>query len=518
MKFTKLSLIAAVAASTAFAGGDIAPVEPAPVVETSPWSFSGDAKLFYKTHTAYPSYNPTTLQQIPGIGSSIWDQANAEGQGAISADIGYAINSNWKVNMGLTGLVTLGRDDSVVSGVWLLAGANADPLGLPVTSVGDALWIDTLNITGTMFDGALTTVIGRQALDTPLAFSETWSIAPNTFDAAVALVKPVENVTLVAGYVYDGNGNGPRITTFDGVNSAYTSAVRFGASPYSGEASAGGFTGASGYFPVLGIDKGAVAVAAIATISDVTAQLWYYDVLDVAQAVWAQADTKIAGFSLGAQYAWIGYDNVLNSRTNTYLSTTPLSNIYEDSSAWAVKAGYDVMENLNVWAAYSDVDDVAANKTAISISNTATMLSGAGWGNSAKHSGQSKLYTEAWWNYGYVGQAGAQTVAVGANYNVGNVSIFENTTLSAQYTSIKDAKEFLAPLGGTQVTWFNDTVDLDEVTVVVGTDVAGLNVQVAYINTQTTTTFRPDPVNARTTTSTVDDTSDEVQLYLTYKF
>ena len=505
MKFTKLSLIAAIAASTAFAGGDIAPVEPAPVVEASPWSFGGDAKLYYKTNSNV-------------AGASIFDQAAAQGQGAISADIGYAINSNWKVNMGLTGLVTLGLDDSVVSGVWLLAGANADPLGLPVTSVGDALWIDTLNITGTMFDGALTTVIGRQELDTPLAYSEKWTIAANTFDAAVALAKPMENVTLVGAYIYDGNGNGPRITTFDGVTNGYIHGTTlFPVSPYSGEASAGGFTGASGYFPVLGINKGAVAVAAIATISDVTAQVWYYDVLDVAQAVWAQADTKIAGFTLGAQYAWIGYDNVLNSRTNTYLSTTPLSNIYEDSSAWAVKAGYDVMENLNVWAAYSDVDDVAANKTAISISNTATMLSGAGWGNSAKHSGQSKLYTEAWWNYGYVGQAGAQTVAVGANYNVGNVSIFENTTLSAQYTSIKDAKEFLAPLGRTQVTWFNDTVDLDEVTVVVGTDVAGLNVQVAYINTQTTTTFRSATATP-TVIRTVDDTSDEVQLYLTYKF
>ncbi|MCF6207727.1 MAG: hypothetical protein L3J47_12700 [Sulfurovum sp.] len=485
MKFTKLSLVAAIAVSSAFAGGDIAPVEPAPVVETSPWTFGGDAKLYYKTNSSV-------------AGASIFDQAAAQGQAAVSADIGYAINSNWKVNAGLTGLMTLGLDDSVVSGVWLYAGADAidNPAG-SFTSVGDALWIDTLNITGTMFDGKLTTVLGRQALDTPLAFSEQWTIAQNTFDAAVALANPIDNLTLVAAYIYDGNGNGPRITTFDGVTNA--------GGVYTGEASAGGFTGSSGYFPVLGIDKGAWAVAAIYNFTDaITGQAWYYDVMDVAQAVWVQADAKVSGFTLGAQYAWIGTDSTLENKTVTALGVNP----YEDSSAWAAKIGYGI-DALNVWAAYSDVDDTAAGKTAISVSNTATMLSGAGWGNSGKHSGQSKLYTEAWWNYGYVGQAGATTVAVGADYTLGEVSIFKDTKISAQYTSIKDAKEFLAPLGAAGLG-FDDTVDLDEIAIVLGTDVMGLNAQIAYIATEETT-------NLAAGGSSTDNT-DEIQLYLTYKF
>jgi len=416
MKFTTLSLVAALAVSTAFAGGDIAPVEPAaeaPVVEAaSPWSFSGDAKLYY---------NSTDSDTV-----DLFSKESASGQAAISADIGYAINNNWKVNLGLTGLATLGLDDSVVSDVWLFSGANATDGALPFTSVGDALWVDTFNITGTAFDGKATFVIGRQELDTPFAFSEQWTIAANTFDAAVALVNPTKNVTLVAAYIYDGNGNGQRIGTFENPE--------------------GGFTHDDGYMPGFA-DKGAWTVAGIATLGDVTAQAWYYDVIDVADAVWVQADANLNGFTLGAQYAWIG----------------PKGNIdgLEDSSAFAVKAGYGI-DNLNLWAAYSSVDENGV----VAIMNTATMVGQAGWGYSHLSGPQSKLYTEAWWNYGLVGQPGAETIAVAADYTMGDYK------LGAQYTSISDAENKLAKA---------PAADLDELALTGSTKLMGLDVQLAYI-------------------------------------
>jgi len=415
MKFTKLSLVAAIAVSSAFAGGDIAPVEPAatPVEAASPWSFSSDAKFYYSTTDSDTA--------------DLFSKESATGQAAISADIGYAINNNWKINAGLTGLATLGLDDSVVSRVWLYAGADA--------SVGDALWIDTLNVTGTAFDGKATFVIGRQELDTPLAFTETWSIANNTFDAAVALVKPTDAITLVAGYIYDGNGNGERIGTFDNPE--------------------GGFTHDDGYIPTI-TDNGAWTVAAVATVGDVTGQLWYYDVMDIADAVWAQVDAKVAGFALGAQYAWIGPKDVLDGA--------------EDSSGWAVKAGYDI-NGLNLWAAYSSVDEDGA----IDIANTATIASGAGWGQ------QSKLYTEAWWNYGYVGVAGADSFAVAANYKLANFD------LGAQYTTVSNDN--------------SADDEVDELTLLAGTEFMGLDVQLAYIYADK---------------NTGDDNT--VQAYLTYKF
>ena len=470
MKFTKLSLVAAIAVSSAFAGGDIAPVEPAPAVEAvSPWSFSGDAKLYYSTDS-----------------SSMFSQATSAGQAAVSADIGYAINSNWKINAGLTGLATLGLDDSVVSNVWLVGGAQGANGSSTLTSVGDALWIDTLNITGTMMDGKLTTVIGRQELDTPLAFSEKWNIAPNTFDAAVAIAKPMENLSLIAGYIYDGNGNGSRITTFDGEG-------------VSGE---GGFTHSNGYLPLFNgqsneISNGAWAAAAVGTFAGITGQAWYYDVMDVAQAVWLQADGEFSGVTVGAQYAWMGADSTLENATGLTI---------DDSSAWAAKLGYK-MDAFKVWAAYSSVDD--KTNAVLPIANTATLVNGGtgGWGPLGAGA-QSKLYTEAWWNYGLVGQPGADTTTVAASYNAGDISIFNGVQATAQYTHIDGAQERLfTTLSGAAAK----KTDLDEIALVAGADVYGVNVQVAYINTDKTDT----PVAGGAST---EDTTDTVQLYLTYKF
>lgn len=48
---------------------------------------------------------------------------------------------------------------------------------------------------------ATTLKLGKQELDTPLAFTEKWNAMPNTFNAAVAINSSVENVTLIGAYV-----------------------------------------------------------------------------------------------------------------------------------------------------------------------------------------------------------------------------------------------------------------------------------------------------------------------------
>lgn len=450
MKFTKLSLIAALAVSTAVAGGDIAPVVEEAVVETSPWSFSGDAKLFYST---------TDSDTV-----DLFSQESAMGQAAVSADVSYAFADTWKANVGITGLATLGLDDNVVSGVWLYAGANASDGTLPLTSIGDALWVDTANITGTAFDGKATFILGRTELDTPLAFTETWSIANNTFDAAVAMVKPVENLTLVAGYIYDGNGNAQRISTMSG-----------------------GFTQDKGYFPIAGVEEGAYTVAAIGSFSGITAQAWYYDVIDIAQAVWVQADGEFNGFTLGAQYAYIDPTD-LGTAMGADLSN------YE-SSAFAGKVGYS-MDALDLWAAYSKVDEGGL----VSIANTATMVGGAGWGGGAE---QSKLYTEAWWNYGFVGLPGAETMIAAASYKFS-----DNVKLTAQYTAVTDAMMTLSTmLAGED----NYKMDMNEFTALVDTSAYGFDISLAYIYSDYTS-------NTLAGVETETHNNNTVQAYITYKF
>jgi imipenem/basic amino acid-specific outer membrane pore len=432
----KTLLLSAVASTLLLAGGDIAPAPEAVEVETvSPWTFGGDAKLYYSTDDFSDG--------------DLFDQANSYGQAAISADVAYALTNTVKVNVGVTGLATLGLDDSVVSGVWLYAGANALDGVLPFTSIGDALWIDTANITGTAMDGKVTYILGRTELDTPLAFSETWTIANNTFDAAVGMVSPMEGLTLVGAYIYDGNGNGDRVGTLGG-----------------------GFTGGDGYLPFAGVEEGAWAVAGIYATGGLTAQAWYYDVIDLAQAVWAQADYTMGAFSAGAQYGYMD-----PSDAGDALGADLSKN---ESTAYAFKLGYK-MDALEAWAAYSAADEDGI----LPMTNTATMAPALGsvdymgWGN------QSKLYTEAWWNYGFVGAPGADSIAVAASY-----AFAENMSLFGQYTTVSDA--------------FN-TTDMDEFAAVLSTSMGALSVDLAYIW-------------AEYTEGDMSEDGNTLQAYITYTF
>jgi hypothetical protein len=69
MKITKLSLVAVMAISSAFAGGDIAPVEPvveAPVVEAaacnSNTTISGKAQAYYYTNDSVDLFDQDSSQ------------------------------------------------------------------------------------------------------------------------------------------------------------------------------------------------------------------------------------------------------------------------------------------------------------------------------------------------------------------------------------------------------------------------------------------------------------------------
>lgn len=149
-----------------------------------------------------------------------------------------------------------------------------------IQDFGSALWFDVANITGAVFDDKVTFSLGRMELDTPFIFTETWTIANNTFDTVSVTVNTIEKLTLVADYIYDGNGNGKRLTTMGG-----------------------GFTGSDGYFPFLGSSDGALAIGTISTLDKITSQAWYFNISDKVKAFWLQADADYNSFTIGAQYA-----------------------------------------------------------------------------------------------------------------------------------------------------------------------------------------------------------------------
>jgi len=379
MKFTKLSLIAALAVTSAVAGEG---------------KIGGDVKLFYWTND---------------IGTNdLFNKNGAAGDAAVSLDYSRDIIDGVTVNAGVTGISTLGLEGTLVSGTNVPHGGTRSAAG-----TDDKVWIDTANIVLKPIDKTML-VVGRQTLDTPLAFTETWNIAHNTFDAAVAVDNHIENTTLIGAWVGRGNGHNG-FENVDGGMSKY-GAIEGGSQP---------------------LNKGAFAVAAITkAIPMTTAQLWFYNVRNQADAVWAQADIAPSKeVSVGLQYSQIG--------------TKGAAAAFDDTKAFAAKLGYSA-NGLDLAGAYSEVDD----KGAIYMGNTAT---GGVFANRVQ---QSKLYTEAWWNYGFVGEIGAKTAMISAGLG----------DFTAQYTTVSNDTK------GAQF-------EMDEVTLTATHKIGPVDATVAFINT-----------------------------------
>jgi hypothetical protein len=325
---------------------------------------SGDAKLFYSTTDAG--------------NADLFNKGGAIGDAAVSLDYSREVVDGITLNAGVTGVTTLGLEHELVGGTWVNHNGT----------LKDKKWIDTANITANV--AKTTLVIGRQMLDTPFFTSETWNIAPNTFDAAVAVNQDLPDTTLVAAWV--GRSNSDADLTVNG--------TEFNK-----------FTGAS---------KPAYAFALVnKSIKDVTAQLWYYNIPSVANAYWVQADTAFSGLTLGLQYAG-----------------AELKSADDSSNAYAVKLGYNIA-GVDAFAAYSKRNDEGA----IDISNIATGHNGTS---------QSSLYTEAWWNYGIVGSNDAAAISLGGSYDLSkttkltlqhtNVDTGANNNDLAETTLVVDTK------------------------------------------------------------------------------
>jgi hypothetical protein len=365
MKLVKLSLVAAmVMGASAFAIDNV--------------KVSGDAKLYYGTNNVG---NADLFDR-----GDVYTNATAN-EGAY-ADTALRLGATGDllkgVSFGVTGYAvsTLGLEKNLVSNSF--SGAHNYRLGTGTTAaekvnnaqVDDTAWVGELWMAATM--GKTTVKAGRMELDTPLVFSEKWNIAPNTFEGAVAINQDLPQTTLVAAWIGKHNGtllNAPTLGKQGGVIA----------------------TGAG--FSTFGVE-GAYAVGAINnSFKPLTAQAWYYNVQDVADAYWLQGDidcSLVKGVKIGAQYS-----EMSPKGTGVVVAGTQ-----DDSSAYAFKLGYEGIENLKLSAAYSEVD----NKGGLKIANVATGF------------GQSKLYTEAMWNFGYISAIGAESYNLKASYDIKDVA------------------------------------------------------------------------------------------------
>jgi len=419
MKLVKMSLVAAmVMGASAFAIDNV--------------KVSGDAKLYYSTDDQATA--------------SLFDQGSSAGQAAVR--VGVTGDLLKGVSFGVTGyaISTLGLENNLVSNVW-------------ESGVKDQYWLGEAWLAATA--GKTTAKIGRMELDTPLAFTEKWSIVPNTFEAAVLINQDLPDTTLVGAWVGKSNGSAAGAGAgYAGVMNSFETGYTYIDANSNGTHDVGeDITSTGKTTNFASFYNGAYAVAAINnSFKPLTVQAWYYNVVKVADAFWLQADidcSLVKGVKIGAQYADIN-----------------LKNSSADSSAYAFKLGYEGIKNLKVSAAYSDTEKGGA----LNVANIAT----------ANVTSQSKLYTEAFWNYGYVGAAGAESVNLTAEYDAGFAK------LGAYYTTV-DNKTVAS------------THNLDEIAVTATKSFGPLDTTLAYFSTDA------DDKNAGSQFNTV-------QAYLTLNF
>jgi hypothetical protein len=449
MKLVKMSLAAAVLlGASAFAIDNV--------------KVSGDAKLYYGTNNAGTADLFDKGNEVEALTAGAGSYADTALRLGVTGDLLKG------VSFGATGYAvsTLGLENNLVSNTW--TGAHGITAGNGSSfaevaggvQVDDAAWMAELWMAATM--GKTTVKLGRMELDTPLAFSEKWSIVPNTFEGAVVLNQDIPDTTLVGAWVGKGNGGANQFDVL--LINAGTAAAVVAAGTGDVTATVGadlGVVGAQGKFNSF-VNSGAYAAAIVNnSFKPLTAQAWYYNVSNVADAYWLQADINcqlVPGVKIGAQYANIDVK----------------ASGVEDTKAYAVKLGYS-NDSLNVSAAYSDVDDQGL----VSMANLAT------------GSGQSKLYTEAWWNYGYVGAPGAEAYNLTAEYDVKGIA-----KVGVYYTNIEN-----------DFTVAKD--DVSEVTLAISKSFGPLDTSLVYISTDA------DDQNIVNGNSKRYDT---VQAYLTLNF
>jgi hypothetical protein len=414
MKLVKMSLAAAtLIGASAYA-------------EVSNIKYHGEAKVIYQTTDS--SHNTAGLfDQGPSGGVPAFGEAAAGGAvltlGA-TADVG----EGFELGAEIQAVSTLGLENNLVSNtMWgSRVGATAGILGTSTDSGALNAWNASQAYIAKTF-GNTTLKVGRQELDTPLAFTEKWNVGKNTFESAVLVNSDIPDTTLVAAFVGNHNGGGANAVNYGGFartavfddGAGGTGFTQFGLPAFTS-------TGTR----VHADASGAYAFGLVNTsVENLTAQAWYYDVVSQAKAFWLQADMKnIADMvSVGAQYA----------------SLSPDAAGLDDSSIWAVKAAVDI-EGINVFAAYSDADEDGV----AGFSNIAT-------GDKTKiYTGTGSIYMD-----GVVTAPGTSTYKVGASAKVADVK------LAASYADASD---------------MNNAGDMNAWDVKASTNVAGLGLTAIY--------------------------------------
>ena len=358
----------------------------------------GDAKLFYSTGD--------------DGNNDLFGKDGAAGQTAASISISADLMQNVSTGVQATALSALGLQNNIVSNVW----EQAD-------SLHDTLIVNEAWISGTT--GSTTGKIGRMSLETPLVFSETWSIVANTFEAVLLENKDIPATTVTLAYIGASNGSSSN------QNGGYAGVLS--------DAQLVDANGSSTTFHSF--YKGAYAIGAQNNSwKPLTLKGWYYRLQSVSQAYWLEADLNIRGILAGFEYT-SGKQKLGND---------------EWSGTFAGMIGYELLDE--------DKKEIVTIKGSYSQTSDKGSLHGA---NIATATGASNIYSEAWWNYGYITRS--DTTAYNATLHG---TLKHLVDLGLYYTGSK-----------TQIANAND-VNMNEIVLTANRKFGKLDTTLAYIRSK----------------------------------
>ncbi|MEN8145979.1 MAG: hypothetical protein ABFR02_00005, partial [Campylobacterota bacterium] len=254
--------------------------------------------------------------------------------------------------------------------------------------------------------------IGKQELDTPLAFTERWNAIPNTFNAAVALNNSIDDLTLAMAYVGQTN------TGIAADPDADADAAAVLPDPETGVTN-------NGSWKVQGdvsdqFYSGAGAIAALYNNKTVAVNFWAYYIKNVLSngvagdlpagidnglnvtAAWLDGSMKIGDVANVKLYgAYVGHDDSINEPGKTVAGITGDATMAGALSADATFGGW------TIFAAASTVTEGD-----LPVANTATGFK------------KTKLPTAGVYTDGlYVGQPGSTAVKLKASGKVASTGI-----------------------------------------------------------------------------------------------
>jgi hypothetical protein len=305
MKYTKLGLAAVLTISTAVAGGDIAPVEPAVETPVAKAACNSSTTINGKLTGYY--YTDDTVD--------LFDQDSSELAFAATLDVTHKFNENIAMNFSAVGFV------------------NTIKRGNEMEHDDNGAYFNVANLTATYAD--TTFVLGRQLLDTPMLGGFDWLLAPGAFEAYTVVNNSFENITVVGSYVrtWRQNNTGDEwinLTDIDDGNN-WTLGAAYDDKTISGSiwyynVDAGATVRPDKYAQIYidaGYNFGSIQVAAQYANTN-------YDAAEDSDLFGLKAAGEIAGINVMAAYSnvsdntvgFVGRDTVYTSSWNTFTSNS----------------------------------------------------------------------------------------------------------------------------------------------------------------------------------------------------